>query len=479
MAKRSAGRNKMARQERGRQQKQKKPIKYRKPLNLNIGMILFGAIFVYVVYCVISYIQSDPIRPYEVQEGSLSTNTTYKAVALRSETVVTTDTAGYMNYYLREGERVRKGSMVCTVDETGKLNEYMENLNLGESKLSNEELNDFRNEIVNFMHSFDAQNFSLAYDFKYSIEGTVLRLANSNMLEYLNQMDSSGVIKTCTAPETGIVAYWTDGYETLTADQVTADVFNEENYTKNQLVGTELAAVGDPAYKLSTDENWCVVFPVDEETGQALSEKGYIKVRFLKNQYESWGAVTLLHNSDGAYIKLSFTNSMLTYVSERFLEIELILSDQTGLKIPLSAIAERTFFLIPEDFVIQEGDNGESGVMRQTYLEDGTLSSEFVEASIYSFDEDTGQYYLDTSVLEMGNILLKLDSQETYTVSSQASLIGVYNMNKGYADFREINILAQNAEYALVQPNTKYGLNVYDNIVLDAASVKADQFIYQ
>lgn len=207
--------------------------------------------------------------------------------------------------------------------------------------------------------------------------------------------------------------------------------------------------------------------------------KGYIKVRFLKNQYESWGAVTLLHNSDGAYIKLSFTNSMLTYVSERFLEIELILGDQTGLKIPLSAIAERTFFLIPEDFVIQEGNNGKSGVVRQTYLEDGTLSSEFVEAGIYSFDEDTGQYYLDTSVLEMGNILLKLDSQETYTVSSQASLIGVYNMNKGYADFREIDILTQNAEYALVQPNTKYGLNVYDNIVLDATSVKADQFIYQ
>lgn len=130
--------------------------------------------------------------------------------------------------------------MVCTVDETGKLNEYMESLNLGESKLSSEELNDFRNEIVNFMHSFNAENFSSAYDFKYSIEGTVLRLANSNMLEYLNQMDSFGVIKTCTAPETGIVAYWTDGYETLTADQVTADVFKEENYTKNQLVGTDL-----------------------------------------------------------------------------------------------------------------------------------------------------------------------------------------------------------------------------------------------
>lgn len=109
MAKRAAGRNNMARQERGRQQKQKKPIKYRKPLNLNIGMILFGAIFVYVVYCVISYIQSDPIRPYEVQEGSLSTNTTYKAVALQERNGCD---YGYRRIYellFKRGRKSQKG----------------------------------------------------------------------------------------------------------------------------------------------------------------------------------------------------------------------------------------------------------------------------------------------------------------------------------------------------------------------------------
>ena len=60
-----------------------------------------------------------------------------------------------------------------------------------------------------------------------------------------------------------------------------------------------------------------------------------------------------------------------------------------------------------------------------------------------------------------------------------ALLIGVYNMNKGYADFRQINILYQNEEYAIVKSNTRYGLNVYDYIVLDASAVTDEQFIYE
>ena len=84
---------------------------------------------------------------------------------------------------------------------------------------------------------------------------------------------------------------------------------------------------------------------------------------------------------------------------------------------------------------------------------------------------------MDASVLNAGDILYKLDSQETYTVSKRATLLGVYNMNKGYADFKQINILYQNEEYAIVKANTRYGLNVYDYIVLDAEAVSDDQFI--
>lgn len=92
--------------------------KYRKPLNLNIGMLIFGAIFIYVIICVILYFQTDHIVRYEVTEGSLATNNIYRGVSIRTEEVVSTDTAGYVNFYAREGERVAKGDTVYIVDET-------------------------------------------------------------------------------------------------------------------------------------------------------------------------------------------------------------------------------------------------------------------------------------------------------------------------------------------------------------------------
>ncbi len=69
------------------------------------------------------------------------------------------------------------------------------------------------------------------------------------------------------------------------------------------------------------------------------------------------------------------------------------------------------------------------GVIRQCYLENGNISSEFVETDAYSYDETEGVYYMDTSVLKARDVLYKTDSQETYTVSKRATLIGVYNVN--------------------------------------------------
>lgn len=457
--------------------------KYRKPLNLNIGMLIFGVIFFYVVVCVILYFQTSHIVRYEVKEGSLATDTVYTGVALRDETVVCAETAGYVNYYAREGERVAKNNLVYIVDETGRLNEELENLSLGENSLSDRELMDFRNEIVNFVHGFRPEEYGSTYDFKYSMKNTVLKLANTNMLQSVSDLggDTGGnIVNYFNAPDTGIVTYWTDGYEGLTAQDVTEAIWDDAAYEKKLMMGNSLVAAGDAVYKLSTSEDWSIVIPVDPVRGAQLQEEGFVKVRFLKNQYESWGETKLLTNGDGnTYLQLSFTNSMVTFAMDRFLDVELIVEDETGLKIPVSSIVEKEFFLIPEEYVVPGGNNGGDSILRQTFLEDGTLSSEVLEIDVYYFDDDTKEYYLDSSILNAGDNLYKTDSQETFTVSKRATLIGVYNINKGYADFKQITILDQNDEYAIVEPNMKYGLSVYDYIVLNAESVKDDQLIKQ
>lgn len=460
--------------------KKSKIKKYRKPLNLNIGMLIFGVVFVYVIICIVMYFQKSHIVRYEVKEGSLAVGNVFRGVILRDETVVTADTAGYVNLYACESERVAKDDLVYVIDETGKLNEHLEDSNLGENTLSNSRLSEFRSEIANYQHGFNKQKFDNVYDFKNSLHNTVAKLANDNMLQSISEISAlnlPGVVNYCYAPTTGIVAYWVDGYEKLAPDSVTADVFDEKKYEKTQILSNSLIASGDPVYKVSTNENWSIIVPIDNERGIQMEEEGYVKVRFLKNQYESWGATKLLHNGDGnTYLQLSFTNSMITFMSDRFLDIELIVHDETGLKIPNTSIVQKEFFLIPKDYITIGGD-GSEGVIRQCYLEDGTISSEFITTELYSYDEKTEEYYLNTDILNIGDILYKTDSQDSFTVSRRATLIGVYNMNKGYADFKQINILYQNEEYSIVKANTKYGLNVYDYIVLDATAVIDNQFI--
>ena len=93
-------------------------------------------------------------------------------------------------------------------------------------------------------------------------------------------------------------------------------------------------------------------------------------------------------------------------------------------------------------------------------------------------DISSNEYYIDEDRLQVGDRIKKPDSQETYTISKVSNLTGVYNINKGYADFKQIQILNSNDEYSIIKSDTQYGLLAYDYIVLDAESVKTDEFIY-
>ena len=456
--------------------------KYRKPLNLNIGMLLFVAIFFYVMICVFLSFGNTRVSPYEVREGSLAANYTYRGFAVRKEMVITSPKSGYVNYYTKEGGRVANGDLVYTIDETGRLTEYLEDAGMGENVLSANELATLRSDIVDFTQGFDEKDFLDTYHFKFNLKNTVLKLANSTIMEGITTLSGgqnlNEIVDFCYATTTGIVTYWVDGYEDFQESSVSEEIFDEKKYEVKQFLNNEIVTQGDPVYKVATDEVWYILVPIEENLGKELLAEEYVKVRFLKNQYESWGEVELIYGQDGEpYLKLIFNNSMLTFAADRFIDFEIIMHDEVGLKIPNSSIVNREFFLVPEGY-ITVGADGKNGVIKESYSEDGTIYSEFWETDIYSFDEETKEYYLDTDVLELGNKLIKPDGMETYTISKKASLIGVYNMNKGYADFRQINILYQNEEYAIVKSNTQYGLNVYDYIVLDAAGVSDEQFIY-
>ncbi len=461
--------------------KNQKVTKYRRPLNLNLGVIVFGVIIIYVLIVVVIYFKSEHIVRYEVLKGSLTGNNTYTGLALRNEKVINADTSGYFNFYTREGSRVAVGDLVYTVDGTGMVAEYIKNLGAQENSLSDRELNEFRNEIINFSHGFDERDFSSLYNFKYELKNTVLKLTGEELLKNIKELGSdataAGSIDYRYATSSGIVSYWTDGYEGFDPSMISMEVFENPEYNRNTILSNSLLSVDDPVYKICSDESWCIIIPVDANRAEELLAEGYVKVRFLKNQYVSWGKVSVINGTDSnTFVRLDFTNSMVTFSGDRFLDIELVVDDENGLKIPNSSIVSKDFYLVPEEFIISESEDTYS-ILRQSYNEEGKPEVFDVEVEIYSYDKETHEYYIDSSAFDAGTVILARDTQKDFVLSKRATLTGVYNMNKGYADFKEIIILSQNDEYSIVKGNTTYGLQEYDYIVLNASVVTDDQFL--
>lgn len=455
--------------------------KYRKPLNINIGILFFSVILVYLIICIVIFFTQKNIVPYEVKSGSLSVSNVYEGIALRNETIVNSDYSGYINYYAREGEKAGCNNLVCAVDETGQLQDMLNQNDTGEADLSDKDLTEIKNDVINYVNSFTDKSFGTTYDFKFTTQGSVVKFSNRNLLNNLNELSGtseSASVHICTAPLSGIVVYSTDGYEQASVNEVSEEWFKKENYTKEQLINNDIVETGDPIYKLVTDENWEVIIPVDNKRAKELEEAEYVKVKFLKNQYESWGKVSVIAGADGGtYVDLAFNNSMLTFATDRYVDIELITDVENGLKVPNSAIVKKEFFLIPQEYLTKGGNGSDQGVLRETYNEDGSMIPEFVPLTIYNMAD--GECYVDDTSLRIGDNIDMPDSTDKFTISKSGTLIGVYNINKGYADFKQIQILNQNEEYAIIKSNTDYGLVAYDYIVLDAASVNENDFIYE
>ena len=454
---------------------------YKKPVNVNIGIIIFVLIGIYIVYSLVAYMRSKPVAGYEVKVGSLTSPATFNGLIIREEEIVNADEAGYVNYYTREGERVSYGDLVYSVDSSGELAEMLKSANSDERVMSNEDFNEIKNEIIDFSKDFSCEKFTPVYDFKYSLQGMTLKLSNLNVLSNIGNMSSGRLVNAVrmkNAKGSGYVVFNVDRFEGLEAENITVDNFDKSEYEKRQFGNNELVASGDPVYKLITSEDWKIVIQTDESTAQKLKEEGSVLVKFLKTQNTCYASADVVKHGEGCFVILSFRSFVSTFATDRFIDIEIVMNEKTGLKIPNTAIVEKEFFLIPEEFgEVDDANPDVASFGIQTYNDKGQLATQFINLEIY--DKKDGFYYINAPEIDLGTIIVKSDSNQTFTASKKGTLIGVYNINKGYADFRQITIQYQNEEYSIVTPNSNYGLRAYDYIALDATTVKDNDLIYQ
>ncbi len=465
--------------------KNKKIVRYKKPLNINVGMIIFAMIFIYLSFSVYTYFRRDRVQFYEVTEGSIVNDRNYTGLIFREESVNTAPRSGNINYYIREGKRAAAGSRIYSLDETGELGKFLEEHQNAAASLSPENIADLKRQLSFLCLSYNDDRFGAVYNEKYSLQAAVAEYMNFNVLDTLeSQMQEQGIsYQQIYAPQAGIVSYAVDSFDGSSPTSVTAASFDRSTYQRSVSKSGGLIEAGTPVYKMITSENWSVVFPLTEEDKAEFSEKKTLSIKPASSDLTLRGNYSQFSGSDGtSFGRLDFDRYMIQFVSERFMDFEIITEEAEGLKIPVTAVTSKDFYTIPVDYLTRggDGDSAESGFYKEVYSESGEASIVFTPAEIYNSTEE--YYYVDKredGPFKNGDYIVKPDSNDRYQIGPTASMKGVYNINKGYAVFKLVEELVNNGEYYIVEKGTGYGLSVYDHIVLDASTVSEGQIVYQ
>lgn len=450
---------------------------YKKRHNINIGMVLFGVIMFYLLVTIFSYVTAKHITVYEVREGSILKDNSYTGIVLREETVVKSNESGYINYFASEGSKVGKLTNVYSIsNEELVLDTASEETEESTAVLSSEEQNALILKAQTFTDSYQDIKYEDVYQLKETVENIITSNSNQSrqaQLEILLNDGSSG-LKAYTAADDGVVIYSVDGYEGYKLEDLTKDMITRADYNKTEMTNNTSVSSGDPIYKLITSEDWLLAFELDDEMAEELAETSRLRVRFKKDNQVTRASFEIKKTKERTIGILTFDHSMVRYATERFLDIEIILEDESGLKIPRSAVVDKEFYLVPEDYITSGGNTNKDGVL----IKGKKDAIEFKEVTVYYRDHERGMVYLEPENFEKNTVLMKTDSNETYALSEKATLKGVYNINKGYAVFKQVHILCESDEYYIVESGNTYGLTNYDHIALDGNMVTENDVVF-
>ena len=226
---------KVNRKKDNRKKSSRKVIKYkRRP---KAAAFIFAIILIYVVGFISLYLTKSKVRTYEVDMGALTSDATFTGIALRTEEIVNSGYSGDINYYKKESSRVKVDDTICTVDETGRVSQILSQYTKSdENSLSKQNLASIKSMLNNFRTNYDGSNFYDIYNLKTDLNSAVLQAMNENIIANLDSIISStgsqNLFQTIKSEKSGVVAYYTDGYENVTTDNLSADLFNKNNYKK-------------------------------------------------------------------------------------------------------------------------------------------------------------------------------------------------------------------------------------------------------
>ncbi len=470
-----------------------------------LTVAVFAMLLFYLLGYIIVFMGKPSVPTETVNYGTIDNPQTLEGLIVRDEYTVNSTMDGEISFSFAENSKVPKGAVVCSIKDTGItddiesqikkidkdiLNAQKSRIDLSKNK---EEIVRIENEISAFIdnsvYKLTADNLTGMYSLKSNIDGFIetrneilindIAGTTSDLTaqrkEYEQELSEN--VSSYTANEGGILSFLIDGKESeftpenlneITEKQTSEDI-NPEYVSKGLSVKTDT-----PIFKIVKSNVWYVVCYVPNEISAKWETGDSLEIYTMYDDEELSANVTVESIALGenkSYVVFSSDENIIDFLPLRTFTFNIRQNAYSGLKIPNTAIIEKTFLKIPLSCIV---DNlGQSTVILRSSSSDQTVNIDILTA-----DEQYAYVLQDYKTLKLGDVILMGtgENAQEFTISEVENYKCVYVANSSMADYAIIDIIGQNAEYSIVRPSSaSYGLKVYDKIVSDAKSIENDE----
>ncbi|WP_160197383.1 HlyD family efflux transporter periplasmic adaptor subunit [Senegalia massiliensis] len=354
--------------------KQQRQLKRKRKRTVKLFFLII--VTLYILFMFLPNLYSSKAQTILVKDEEIEKKIESKAITIKDEIIYEAKSKGDLKFYHDEGEKISKNQVLITQANLSNIEDYekqIDNIEKEIDKLNKEnksntlfnkdftklekEINKIEKNIVKAnekenskeieelekqlkekqdkLKTISQQNGFMGY--------TTRQLINQKeeLLEKISKNNNSII-----SDESGLVSYLFDGYETkYTVNNMTnlnpTDIDIKKPQIKNIKKISDFS-VGEPIVKVIKDFKWFIATNIPVEDAKQLNEEQNINIRIKKDSRKINGRILKVNNSKkNAVVLIELDSYLYKYYKDRILDIDIILKEYNGLKIPSKAVVEK------------------------------------------------------------------------------------------------------------------------------------------
>ncbi|OON94111.1 MAG: hypothetical protein ATN31_00680 [Candidatus Epulonipiscioides saccharophilum] len=439
--------------------------------------------------------------------GSIYNDNYLDGIIYRDEAVFASPATGNFVSFIEEGQKIKKDAMIGAIspskdEKNVDIDKELKQVDLDllatldPMPIRSEELfvdSDF-DSIIDLYRSLDYNPFvDDLYDLRTALD-RIIKIHNvsyssgsvNNNLDYTSkavqtiaEMGDNAI--EVLAPTVGVLSYQIDGYENL-EKRIKYSEFQElitdiSEYSVSDIISSVTHQY--PLLKIITDYTFSIVTflpksnAIDYVPGSEYNLNAYI------SNTDKFTLTAKLIDKDiqGDMARLIFEldNSLAKLLNHRKIQFTIGETETEGLKIPLSAIVEKSVIDIPTNYITTQVNKYGKKIYGVNKLVGNKVV--FTEVSMYSRGPDITTIFLpdieNKQILRVSDVLV--DQNTNIKIDKVYSIKGVFVINQGFAKFKPIVISTSNDEYAILSPVSE--LKLADQIISCAKGVEENDLV--